>query len=84
MYFVHAGEVEVLEEENFPPIAIFKEGDIFGEVSESACQTHAYVNIELSFCNIMYTALCSMRHAIRIYKNYFKKIARIEFKSVPA
>ncbi len=32
MYFVQMGVVEILPDENAPPVAVFKEGDIFGEV----------------------------------------------------
>ncbi len=32
MYFVQTGVVEILPDENAPPVAVFKEGDIFGEV----------------------------------------------------
>ena len=34
MYFVQMGEVEVLPSNDSSPIAVFKEGDTFGEVSE--------------------------------------------------
>ena len=39
MYFVQMGEIEVLPDEDSQPVAVFKEGDIFGEVC--LC-VHAY------------------------------------------
>lgn len=33
MYIIQMGEAEVMVEKHLPPVAILKEGDIFGEVS---------------------------------------------------
>lgn len=38
MYIVQIGEAEVLTEKHSPPVAILKQGDIFGEVRDIAAK----------------------------------------------
>ena len=44
MYCISKGEVEVIQDEDSPPVAVLKEGDLFGEVN-SIVPTHDRVCI---------------------------------------